>query len=52
MAKTDLKAICKISEYQNLEVGDHVLPVSVIDTQGIEVFNAQIKMRVSERVKG
>jgi len=50
MAKTDLKAVCAIQEYQRLEVGDHILPVSVLDTQGIEVFNAQIKMRVSERV--
>lgn len=50
MAKTNLKAICSISHYQTLGVGDHTLPVSVLDTKGIEVFHAQIKMRVSARV--
>jgi len=49
MAKTNLRAVCEIANYQNLQEGDHVLPVSVLDTQGVEVFNAQIKMKVSAR---
>lgn len=49
MAKTNLRAICEIADYKNLQEGDHILPVSVLDTQGVEVFNAQIKMKVSAR---
>lgn len=49
MAKTDLKAICDIPNYQNLTQGDHVLPVSVLDNQNIEVFSARITMRVSAK---
>lgn len=49
MAKTDLKAICNIPHYQTLSEGDHVLPVSVLDNQDVEVFKAQITMRVSAK---
>ncbi len=49
IAKSHLKAVCQIEDYQTLTEGDHILPVSVEDTQGVEVFSAQIKMRVSAR---
>ena len=51
MAKTNLKARCEIQQYQELGEGDHILPVSVIDTNDVEVFQANIKMRVSKRDK-
>lgn len=49
MAKTHLRAVCEIPDYQNLAEGDHALPVSVLDKQGVEVFHALITMRVSQR---
>lgn len=49
MAKTDLRAICQLPDYQSIEPGDVITPVSVVDTAGEEVFKANITMRVSAR---
>lgn len=51
MAKTDLRAVCKIEEYQWQEAQDVVMPVSVFDTNGEEVFHADITMRISPKSK-
>lgn len=51
MAKTDLRAICEYPDYQNITAGDVVMPVGVFDTNGEEVFHADITMRVSEKKK-
>jgi hypothetical protein len=47
MAKTDLKIICHIDKYDWDEVQDVVMPVGVFDTDGDEVFHADITMRIS-----
>jgi acyl-coenzyme A thioesterase PaaI-like protein len=49
MAKTDLLAVCKAEHYHWDEAQDVVLPVSLLDTNNEEVFNAKITMRVSAR---
>ncbi|MEL7022915.1 MAG: hotdog fold domain-containing protein [Pseudomonadota bacterium] len=49
MAKTDLTARCQIDRFDWDEPGDVIMPVSVFDTQGVEVFHADITMRISER---
>ena len=49
MAKTDLRAVCKVDDYQWDEEQDVVMPVGVFDTNGVEVFHADITMRVSAR---
>ncbi|WP_413662726.1 hotdog fold domain-containing protein [Microbulbifer sp. CNSA002] len=49
MAKTNLRAVCEYPGFKTIEAGDVVMPVSVIDTNGEEVFHADITMRVSER---
>ena len=49
MAKTHLRAVCKVDDYQWDEEQDVVMPVGVFDTNGVEVFHADITMRVSAR---
>ncbi len=49
MAKTDLRAVCKIDHYHWDEEQDVSMPVGVFDTNGVEVFHADIRMRVSEQ---
>ncbi|AWF82088.1 DUF4442 domain-containing protein [Microbulbifer sp. A4B17] len=49
MAKTNLRAVCECPDFKAIQVGDVVMPVSVVDTSGVEVFHADITMRVSER---
>ena len=49
MAKTDLRAVCKIDYYQWEEEQDVVMPVDVIDTEGNVVFHADISMRISQK---
>jgi acyl-coenzyme A thioesterase PaaI-like protein len=49
IARTDLTAVCRIEDYRWEEARDVVLPVRVFDTQGTEVFNAAITMRISAR---
>ena len=46
MAKTDLRAVCKLDKFDWEETGDVVLPVCVYD-----VFHADITMRISSRKK-
>jgi acyl-coenzyme A thioesterase PaaI-like protein len=46
-AKTDLRAVCKLDEYKWDEPEDIIVPVSILDTNGIEVFHADITMRIS-----
>ena len=49
LAKTDLRAICEVDDFQWDSPQDVVMPVSVLDTNGEEVFHADITMRVSEK---
>ena len=49
IAKTDLKAICKIDNYDWEEPQDVIMPVGVFDSSGDEVFHADIRMRISPK---
>lgn len=49
MAKTNLTATCQLDDYQWSAAQDVVLPVSVTDSNGAEVFHADITMRISEK---
>lgn len=49
MAKTDLRIVCQVKDYQWNEPQDVIMPVSVLDESGDEVFHADITMRVSEK---
>ncbi len=49
MAKTDLKAICHIEDFAWTEAQDVIMPVGVFDKNGVEVFHADITMRISPR---
>lgn len=49
IAKTDLKAVCRIDSYAWEEAQDVVMPVGVFDTSGQEVFHADIRMRISPK---
>lgn len=51
MAKTNLRAVCKLDKYDWEEDGDRVMPVCVYDTSGEEVFHADITMRMSRKKK-
>ena len=49
IAKTDLKAVCKLDKYDWEEPQDVIMPVGVFDTAGDEVFHADIRMRISPK---
>jgi acyl-coenzyme A thioesterase PaaI-like protein len=49
IAKTDLRAVCKIDHYDWEEPQDVIMPVGVFDTEGNEVLHADIKMRISAK---
>lgn len=49
MAKTDLRAVCKVDDFHWEEAQDVVMPVGVFDTDGQEVFHADITMRISPK---
>lgn len=49
MAKTDLHAVCKIDKFDWDTPQDVIMPVSVYDTNQIEVFHADITMRISPK---
>ena len=49
IARTDLRAICKLPESRIFEEGEVVMPVSVLDTAGVEVFAADVTMRVTRK---
>lgn len=49
MAKTDLRAVCKIEKYDWQEAQDVIMPVDVIDAHGDIVFHADITMRISPK---
>lgn len=51
MAKTDLTAMCKITDFNWQEAQDVIMPVSVYDTNNEEVFHADITMRISPKNK-
>lgn len=51
MAKTDLRAVCKVDDFHWNEDQDVEMPVGVFDSNGVEVFHADITMRVSARKK-
>ncbi len=51
LAKTDLRAVCKIDDYQWVDDQDVIMPVSVFDEAGEEVFHADITMRISAKTK-
>jgi acyl-coenzyme A thioesterase PaaI-like protein len=48
---TDLTANCQFPQIKNLTPGDHVVPVTVTDTSGQLVFEADITVYVSDRPK-
>ena len=49
IAKTNLRAICRIDSYDWDSPQDVIMPVSVLDENDVEVFHADITMRVSNR---
>lgn len=49
IARTDLRAVCRIDEFHWNTPQDVIMPVSVFDTAGDEVFRADITMRISPR---
>ena len=49
MAKTNLRAVCKVDSYDWEGKQDVIMPVCVYDTHGEEVFHADITMRVSPK---
>ena len=51
MAKTNLVATCKIEQWDWEGKQDIVMPVSITDTHGEEVFRADISMRISPKVQ-
>ncbi len=51
IAKTDLRAVCKIDSYLWEESQDVIMPVGLFDTSGNEVFHAEIRMRISRKKK-
>lgn len=51
MAKTNLRAVCEYPDYEHIDEGDVVMPVGVFDENGVEVFHADISMRVSAKKK-
>ena len=51
LAKTDLKAVCKIEEFDWAKPRDVSMPVKLFDTGGSEVFCADLSMRISPKRK-
>lgn len=51
MAKTNLRAICQVDDYHWQQAQDVIMPVSVFDSNGQEVFHADITMRISAKSK-
>ena len=51
MAKTHLRAVCKVEDYKWETPQDVIMPVEVFDLNDQKVFHADIKMRISERKK-
>ena len=49
MAKTDLRAVCKVDDFQWTTPQDVVMPVDLFDTKGQKVFHADITMRLSPK---
>ena len=49
MARTGLRAVCRLEKHDWEEPGDVIAPVNVYDSSGTEVFRAEITMRVSAR---
>lgn len=47
IAKTNLRAVCKVEDYSWDSPQDVVMPVSVLDEHDVEVFHADITMRIS-----
>jgi len=50
-AKTDLTAICDLSQVEWNNCSQVICSVSVTDTDGVEVVHADIKMKVSDKKK-
>lgn len=51
MAKTNLRAVCKIDSYDWEQAQDVIMPVSIFDTNDDEVFSANITMKISPKKK-
>jgi hypothetical protein len=49
IATTNLTAICAIEHYDWHDAQDVAIPVGVFDVSGVEVFSADITMRITER---
>ncbi len=49
MAKTNLRAVCKVDSYDWQGKQEVIMPVSVYDTNNVEVFHADITMHVSPK---
>ena len=50
-ATTDLRAICHVDDYKWSSPQDVIMQVNLIDTEGTEVFLANITMRISSKTK-
>lgn len=49
IAKTDLRAVCRLDNFDWDKPQDVIMPVEVYDTNGQKVFHADIKMRISDK---
>lgn len=49
IAKTDLRAICRLDRYDWDTPQDVIMPVTVVDTANNVVFTATIRMRISQQ---
>ncbi len=49
IARSDVRAVCDGRDVDWSSPGERVLPVSVHDANGVEVFSARITMRLSEK---
>jgi acyl-coenzyme A thioesterase PaaI-like protein len=49
IARTDLRAVCRVEDFRWDTPQDVVMPVGVFDAAGDEVFHADITMRISPR---
>ncbi|OUR92150.1 DUF4442 domain-containing protein [Gammaproteobacteria bacterium 42_54_T18] len=49
MAKTKLRAVCKVDSYDWQGKQNVIMPVCVYDTNNVEVFHADITMRISPK---
>jgi acyl-coenzyme A thioesterase PaaI-like protein len=49
IAKTDLRTVCELDQFDWESPQDVIMPVSIYDTSNVKVFHADISMRVSAK---